>query len=214
MRLMTAGSVWLLALVLLAPIRGYADDAAITAGTKLLAEGDKFADEGKFTDAVIRYKSAMEKLLPNLRKIPFKHEVKRDVTKCEKMKEMILKDIDEDMTPQEFRANELAMKVFGLLPADYNLREALAQVYAEEVAAFYDPRTKTMHLIEEPKKAEKKKPGLLERLFGKSNEFDKDENKTVIAHELTHALADQHYDLDALHRSARRMTTDRLPFRP
>ncbi len=204
MRVLTIGSIWFVALFLLAPIRGYADDAAITAGTKLLAEGDKFADDGQFTDAVIRYKSAMEKLLPNLRKIPFKHEVKRDVTKREKMKEMILKDIDEDMTPQEFRANELAMKVFGLLPADYNLREALAQVYSEEVAAFYDPRTKTMHLIEEPKKVEKKKPGLLERLFGKSTDFDKDGNKTVIAHELTHALADQHYDLDALHKSVKK----------
>ena len=43
------------------------------------------------------------------------------------------------------------MKAFGLLPRDFNLKEALAQVYAEEVAAFYDPKTKTMHLIEEPK---------------------------------------------------------------
>ena len=84
--------------------------------------------------------------------------MKRDVTKRENMKALILKEIDEDMTPQEFRANELAMKAFGLLPRDFNLREALAQVYAEEVAAFYDPKTKTMHLIEEPKTDVKKKP--------------------------------------------------------
>ena len=84
-------------------------------GAKLLKEGDKLADEGKFTEAVIKYKSGIEKLLPKLRKIPFKHEVKRDVTKRENMKDLILKEIDEDMTPQEFRANELAMKAFGLL---------------------------------------------------------------------------------------------------
>jgi hypothetical protein len=120
------------------------------------------------------------------------------------MKELILKEIDEDMTPEEFRANELAMKAFGLLPAKYNLREALAQVYSEEVAAFYDPKTKTMHLIEEPKKPVEKKVGLLERLFGKKSEFDKEENKSVIAHELTHALADQHYDLDALQKSVKK----------
>ncbi len=109
------------------------------------------------------------------------------------------------MTPEEFRANEMAMKAFGLLPRDFNLKEALAQVYSEEIAAFYDPKTKTMHLIEEPKKPEsKKKPGLLERLFGKDDAFDKDENKTVIAHELTHALADQHYDLDALQKAVKK----------
>ena len=145
----------------------------------------------------------MEKLLPTLRKLPFKHEVKRDVTKRENMKALILKEIDEDMTPQEFHANELALKALGLLPPGYNLREALAQVYSEEVAAFYDPKTKTMHLIEEPKTPAKEKPGFLERLFGKKGGFDKDENKTVIAHELTHALADQHYDLDALQKTVK-----------
>ena len=108
------------------------------------------------------------------------------------------------MTPAEFRANELAMKAFGLLPRDFNLREVLAQVYAEEVAAFYDPKTKTMHLIEEPKEAAQKPPTFLERLFGKKSVFDKDENKTVIAHELTHALADQHYDLDAMQEAVKK----------
>jgi hypothetical protein len=183
---------------LLVPDRARSDDDAIRQGTDLLAEGDRFADGGQYTEAVIRYKRAMEKLLPGLRKIPFKHEVKRDVTKRENMKSLILKEIDEDMTPAEFRANELAMKAFGLLPRDYNLKEMLAQVYAEEVAAFYDPKTKTMHLIEEPKTDVKKPASFLERLFGKKGDFDKDENKTVIAHELTHALADQHYDLDAM----------------
>jgi hypothetical protein len=76
-------------------------------------------------------------------------------------------------------------------------------VYSEEVAAFYDPKTKTMHLIEETKKDPKKSPGLLERIFGKKDDFDKDENKTVIAHELTHALADQHYDLDAMDKAVK-----------
>ena len=104
----------LLLLFVGAPAR--ADDAVVSDGTNLLKQGDKLADEGKYAEAVIRYKSGMEKLLPSLRKIPFKHEVKRDVTKRENMKEMILKEIDEDMTPEEFRANELAMKAFGLLP--------------------------------------------------------------------------------------------------
>jgi hypothetical protein len=194
-----------LALSLILVVPGYSpgDDAAVAQGKKLLDQGDRLADEGKFTDAVIAYKRAMEVLLPGLRKIPFKHEVKRDVTKREDMKSLILKEIDEDMTPGEFRANELALKAFGLLPRDYNLKDTLAQVYAEEVAAFYDPKTKTMHLIEEPKLKEKKPPTFLERVFGKSDEFDKNNNKTVIAHELTHALADQHYDLDAMQKATK-----------
>src|SRR5205807_3703962 len=33
--------------------------------------------------------------------------------------------------------------------------------------------------------------------------FDKDENKTVIAHELTHALADQNFDLDTMQKAVK-----------
>lgn len=185
---------------------GRADDTpkAIREGTKLLAEGDKLADAGKYTEAVISYKKAMEKLLPQLRKIPFKHEVKRDVTKRKDMKALMLKEIEEDMTPEEFRTNELALKAFGLLPRNFDLRETLAQVYSEEVAAFYDPKTKTMHLIEEPPAEANKSPSFLERLLGRTGGFDKDENKSVIAHELTHALADQNYDIEAMQKAAKK----------
>ena len=179
------------------------DKDNVKAGEKLLEEGDRLADDGKPGEAVIRYKSAFEKLLPRLRQIPFKHEVKRDVTKREQLKAMLLKEFEEDMTPQEFRANEMAMKAFGLVPRSLDLKPLLVQVYSEEIAAFYDPKTKTMHLIEEPESKSKAQPSFFERLLGKKPGFDKDENKTVIAHELTHALSDQHYDLDALHNAAK-----------
>src|SRR4051812_13730269 len=185
-------------------VPGRADDARDRqAGTKLLDEGDRLADEGKAAEAQLRYKGAFETLLPRLRKIPFKREVKRDVTKREAMKAMLLKEFDEDMTPEEFRANELAMKAFGLVPRALDLKPLLVQVYSEEIAAFYDPKTKTMHLIEEPESKAKTPPTLLERLFGRTGGFDKDENKTVIAHELTHALADQNYNLESLQSAAK-----------
>ena len=186
-----------------AAARGGTPPADLEAGTKLLREGDHNADQGKPTEAQIRYKEGFERLLPGLRRIPFKHEVKRDVTKRENLKEMLLKDFDEDMTPAEFEANEKAMKAFGLIPPDMDLKRFLIQVYSEEIAAYYDPRTKTMYMIEEPEVEKKEPPTFLERLFGKTDEFDKDQNKTVIAHEMTHALADQHYDLEGLHADAK-----------
>jgi hypothetical protein len=201
--LFSAALASLLACSAFAPDDQAGAEPSIRAGTTLLQQGDGLATKGEYTEAVIRYKKAFEQLLPKLRQLPFKYEVKRDVTKRENMKAMILKEIDEDMTPAEFHANEVAMKAFGLLPMDFNFKEMLAQVYSEEVAAFYDPKTKTMHLIEEPKVVKKKPAGLLEKLFGKSEEFDKDENKTVIAHEMTHALADQNYDLTQLDKSVK-----------
>jgi hypothetical protein len=136
-----------------------------------------------------------------MRKLPFKHEVKRDVTAREAMSALLVKEIDAEMTPAEFRANELGMKALGLLPHDFNLKETMVKVYSEEIAAFYDTKTKTMHLIKEPEV--KKPPTFLERLMGKTGAFDKDENKTVIAHELTHALADQNFNLDAMQKAVK-----------
>ena len=171
--------------------RSRADELAdgIKAGRALLAEGDAAADKGDTTEAVIRYKRAFEKLLPGMRKLPFKNEVKRDVTAREELRNVLVKEIDSEMTPGEFRAGEMGMKVLGFVPKDFNLKEVMVNVYSEEIAAFYDTKTKTMHLIKEPEAKTKKTPTFLERLMGKSGGFDKDENKTVIAHELTHALA-------------------------
>jgi hypothetical protein len=173
-------------------------------GKKLLAEGDELADQGKTTEAVIEYKHAFEQLLPGMRGLAFKHEVKRDVTAREALKHVLLKEIDEEMTPAEFRAGELGMKVLGLLPMDINLKETMVKIYSEEIAAFYDTKTKTMHLIKEPEAQQNKPPTFLERLLGKKGGFDKDENKTVIAHELTHALADQNFDIDKLQKAAKK----------
>ncbi|WP_435015298.1 hypothetical protein TA3x_002837 [Tundrisphaera sp. TA3] len=173
-------------------------------GKKLLKEGDDLANKNEPTEAVLRYKLGFEQLLPGLRRLPFRTEVKRDVTAREDLRAFLIKEIDNDLSPGEFKTNELGLKALGFLPRDLNWKETMVRVYSEEIAAFYDPKTKTMHLIGEPAVAEPKKATFLESLLGlKKQGFDKDENKTVIAHELTHALADQHYDLDKLHADAK-----------
>jgi hypothetical protein len=177
-----------------------ATPSATEQGKALLAEGDALADKGDTAEALLRYKAAYEKILPGMRKVPFKFEVKRDVTARDKLRDYLVKDFEQDMTPEEFRGMELGLKALGFIPRDMDFKDVMLKVLTEEIAAFYDPRTKTMHLIEEQKD---KKPGLLELLMGRTGGFDKEENQTVIAHELTHALADQNFDLEALHRSVK-----------
>ena len=189
-----------LLLLALAPAAPADEDlkADVGAGKALLAEGDAQADAGDTTEAVIRYKRAFEQLLPGLRGLPFRREVKRDVTERADLRKVILKELEEDQTPAEFRGDELGMKALGLIPRDLDLKQTYIELYTEQIAAFYDPKTGTMHLIKEPAAAKAPKPGFLERLMGKKGGFDKDENKVTIAHELTHALADQHFGLDAM----------------
>lgn len=168
----------------------------VKAGLDLIKQGDSAADSGKTTDAEVRYQEAMEQLLPGLRQLPFKHHVKRDITPRDKIRDYLIKEFEEESTPEELRAEELAYKAFGLMPRSMDYKETMLKVYSEEIGAFYDPKTDTMHLILESGGG--RKPGLLESLLGRKQGFDKDETKITIAHELTHALADQHYDLDKM----------------
>jgi hypothetical protein len=177
--------------------------ADVALGVKLLAEGDALADKDETTEAVLRYKQAFENLLPAMRKLPFRHEVKRDVTAREELGDYLRKEIDQEQPPAEFRANELGMKALGLLPRGLDLKATQIKLLTEQIAAFYDTRTETMHLIREPEAKAKKGPSFLERLLGQTGGFDKDENKGIIAHELTHALADQNFDMEALQDAAK-----------
>ena len=198
-------AVLALALAAVRPPAAVAQQAGgVPAGQRLLAEGDALADEGKYDEAVMKYMDAYEALLPSMRKLPFKRDVAGHFTPRKDLKGMLERILDEEVKPEEFRADELALKALGLVPQDFDLRQTTVAMMTEEVAGFYDPKKETMHLIHEelarPKPRDAKKPGLLGRLFGAEEKkaFDKEQNKTVLAHELIHALADQHYDLDKL----------------
>ncbi|MDX2038659.1 MAG: hypothetical protein SFX72_18575 [Isosphaeraceae bacterium] len=176
--------------------------ASTTKGLELLKQGDGLADKKETAEAVLRYKQAFEQILPVMRGVGFRHEVKRDVTAREDLQKVLIQEFEEEMTPEELLAAELGWKVFGLIPDSMDLKATMVKLYAEEIAAFYDPRTKTMHLIKETE-TPTKKAGLLEMLLGGGGGFSKEENKTVIAHELTHALADQNFDLTKLQEAAK-----------
>ena len=73
------------------------------------------------------------------------------------------------------QADERAYKIIGFLPEDYDLGKGFLGLLEEQAVGLYDPSSKRMMLA-------KDKPfGFLTR--------------TIIAHELTHALQDQYFDL-------------------
>src|SRR5579864_7005009 len=75
---------------------------------------------------------------------------------------------------ERFTRSEMTMKKFGLLPREFNLREFVAKASAKEVAAYYDDETKTISML---------------------NWIPLERQSPILAHELTHALQDQNYDL-------------------
>ena len=161
-----------------------------------MAIGDGLADEKKYTEALIAYKNAYETIVGRFRGRAFKKPVEPRFMTRPELQEYMLREFKKEITPEEMRFMDRSLKVFGYAPSDLDVEETMLKLYTEEVAGFYNPRTKEMFLIQEaPKKGST--IGLFKKLVG-FKEFDKDEQKTTLAHEMTHALADQYFDLAEL----------------
>jgi hypothetical protein len=75
---------------------------------------------------------------------------------------------------KSFAQGELSMKKLGFLPRDFKLKEFLVKSTGQGIAAYYDPETKMISML---------------------NWVPPDKQEPILAHELTHALQDQNYDL-------------------
>lgn len=106
--------------------------------------------------------------------LPIKHEVKKAIISREQVEKYISEKFKTDVDRIRFERSELVLKKFGLLPRNFNLHDFMIKLLAEQVAGFYDEKTKTMNLLD-----------WISPIM----------QKPVMAHELTHALQDQSYDL-------------------
>src|SRR6266404_2844914 len=107
--------------------------------------------------------------------LPKKHDVKRRMASRDEVVSYLKKNMAEDKDVQRLRRTELVLKKFGLLPKDFDLQTFLVSLLEEQVAGYYDSKTKTVNLLD----------WVLPDL-----------QRPVLAHELTHALQDQSFNLD------------------
>jgi hypothetical protein len=106
--------------------------------------------------------------------LPIKKQVKRRLTSRDEVVAYLTKHMkDEDV--KKLQRSELVLKKFGLLPRDYDLEKLLVALLREQVAGYYDPKTKTVNLLDW---------------------VPMEDQEPVMAHELTHALQDQAIGLD------------------
>lgn len=109
--------------------------------------------------------------------LPIKKKVKRTIVSRSQVEKYIGDKFKDDADRIRFERSELVQKKFGLLPREFNLHNFLIKLLTEQVAGYYDEKTRTMNLLDwnEP-----------------------DMQRPVMAHELTHALQDQSYNLEKM----------------
>ncbi len=107
--------------------------------------------------------------------LPIKHEVKRRLAKRDEVQSYIQKSMKEDKDAKRLERSAAVLKKFGLLPRNFDLPSFLVAMLREQVAGYYDAKTKTVNLL---------------------NWVDVEQQKPVLAHELTHALQDQSFGIE------------------
>jgi hypothetical protein len=109
-----------------------------------------------------------------LRQLPMLRPVKSGTQSRDQIQRFLIKNMEEDSSPAEMHASEVALKKLGLVPQDFEFRPFIISLLTEQVAGYYDPRQQEFFL---------------------ADWIDLDGQKPVMAHELTHALQDQHFNL-------------------
>ena len=112
--------------------------------------------------------------------LPIEHQVKRHLITRESVEKYIDKRMKDDKDAQRLEQSRLVLEKFGLLPPDYDLHGEFLRLLGEQVAAYYDPKTKSVNLLDW---------------------VPPDTQKPVLAHELTHALQDQKIGLEKWERA-------------
>ena len=113
--------------------------------------------------------------LEQVRELEFKRIPPVRTISAEQAREEGLAVLDEEYPPERRAADEEILTMLGLLPEGSDLRELAGTIFGEEVAGFYDDETKQMTLV--------------------AGSGEGTEGEITLAHELTHALEDQHFDL-------------------
>ena len=107
--------------------------------------------------------------------LPIKSQVNRQLTTRTAVEKYLKEKFEDDEDSKRMQRSEIVLKKFGLLDRDFDLKPFLLALLKEQIAAYYDPKEKMINMLDW---------------------VSIDDQKPVLAHELTHALQDQHVNLE------------------
>ncbi len=113
--------------------------------------------------------------LSDITGLPFKRPVPYGVMTKDELRRYLEKRLRQTSKPSDFHAEELVLKLLGLVPEEFDLRQNTIDLLTEQAAAFYDYNKKKLFILEGSGKGA--------------------EEQVALIHELAHAMADQHFPL-------------------
>ena len=108
--------------------------------------------------------------------------LKKSLRSREEIRAYVIKQMNEEKNPAERYAGARSGEAFGLLPRGFDLDAFMVNVLTEQVEGLYDPKTQEFYIADWSPLSEQ---------------------RMVMAHELTHALEDQHFQIEPWLKAAR-----------
>ena len=108
-----------------------------------------------------------------------KNEVEYRFVTSDQLRELLVSDFEEEYPQEEARIDQEVYVLLDLMEQDQDLYTILVDVLSEQVIGFYDYESGELYVV-----SDREELGPME--------------KVTFAHEYTHALQDQHFDLSSL----------------
>lgn len=124
--------------------------------------------------AVFREIDRVLEKLTEISGFELKHKVPHDLISRDRVRQFLEQRVHDVVRPEDIRAEEITLKLFGLVPQDFDLRSTTVDLLTEQAAAFYDFHKKRLYITDWTPSATR---------------------EAALVHELAHALADQNFNL-------------------
>ena len=111
-----------------------------------------------------------------------KSPLKKSIRTRAEIHAYILSEMDDEKDAKERYASAKSAEAFGLLPKNFDLDNFLVDLLTEQIAGLYDPKKHEFYI---------------------ADWIQPDEQRMVMSHELTHALQDQYFHIEAWARAAK-----------
>jgi len=131
------------------------------------------------------FASAADEVLAQMSEITglaLRSPLKKSLRSREEIRAHVIQEMNEDKDTAERYAGARSAEAFGLLPKGFDLDSFMVDLLTEQIAGLYDPKAHEFYV---------------------ADWIPIDDQRMVMAHELTHALEDQHFQIEAWAKAAR-----------
>ncbi|MEA4812348.1 MAG: hypothetical protein VB108_07260 [Anaerolineaceae bacterium] len=149
-------------------------EATLLPSPTLQTTGQPISKPSTIDSETLTAMDAIEQEVSKLRGLTLQQTLKRDFLTPKELEERVTTEFFKDYTPEKADKDVTTLSLLGLLPKGFDLSAFYKQLYAEQIAGYYDNETKLMVVV-----AGQHFGGL---------------ERSTYAHEFTHALQDAAYD--------------------